>query len=651
MFTLKRLRLALRHTRLPDPTALWERVLVLAVTDNPYPIAIKIRVLLDLKLGEYRSLMDWADAMTHTKYGSPDEHFRMHQLAALIRKYPLPDAVTGYTPDATARATFAKAEHRCKRYNQRLAAVKRTGRDRDGTLFYHMRGFIMSVLGPSPNLQQIFRSCDITGGAAIGVHGNATNVARKLSAERWTVSPRAFPYALAAIRNNFHMVELLLAREGQQIFCIDYDKLADVVRERVSWVCYNKLSFVPKTAKTSRSIAVEPFLNSFLEKGIDTIMRRKLLKIGLDLRRQEPNQELARRGSVEVGNPYCTIDLSSASDTIASDLVLELVPPEWGDLLDAVRCHYYEDEGVIRKYHKFVSMGNGFCFPLQTLIFASVCHAAAVMRGCVPDYRVYGDDIIVRKEIFDDVMLALDRLGFLPNSRKTFSEGPFRESCGTDWFAGVNVRPIYIDKPLNSWERIYGLHNQSLRRENHVRNYFRTIREVLFETVPSAVRLCSYVDPGVNSANDDGVYRLSTEEPEIGADNARFQEYFPSEPVLTRPGDRTTNEAAQVAASERWYRSREICELIDGAFWVPEDVFMAGRYTGWNRWTQSWKYVVLHASASIDSRYRPVGRDDSLIYLIGALRGSDSARPFTLRYSTQMKPRVINDDSVCVTTP
>jgi hypothetical protein len=647
MFTLKRLRLALRHTRLPDPTALWERILVLAVSDNPYPIDVKIRVLLDLKLGAYRSLMDWADAMTHTKYESPDEHFRMHQLAALIRKYPLPERVTGYTPDDTARATFAKAEHRCKRYNQRLAAVKRTGRDRDGTLFYHMRGFIMAVLGPSPNLAQIYRSCDITGGAALGVHGNATNVARKLSAERWTVSPRAYPFALAAIRNNFQIVELLLAREGQQVFCLDYDKLSEVVRERVSWVRYNKLSFVPKTAKTSRSIAVEPFLNSFLEKGIDTIMRRKLLKIGLDLRRQEPNQGLARCGSIEVENPYCTIDLSSASDTIAADLVLELLPPEWGDLLDAVRCHYYEDKGVIRKYHKFVSMGNGFCFPLQTLLFASVCHAAAVMRGCRPDYRVYGDDIIVRKEIFDDVMLALDRLGFLPNSRKTFSEGPFRESCGTDWFAGVNVRPIYIDKPLNSWERIYGLHNQSLRRESHVREYFASVRHFLFGSVPERLRLLSAGDPGVPSEDRDDLFRH-------GPGHPRDDGFWPSSRAELEPrkGTRVLCTFSGNAALPASVQGSQNCELIDGAFWVSQDVFMAGRYTSWNQWTQSWKYVVLHASASIDREFRPKDKDNSLLFLIGALRGSDSARPFTLRYSTQMKPRIVNDDcSVCVATP
>jgi hypothetical protein len=437
------------------------------------------------------------------------------------------------------------------------------------------------------------------------------------------------------------------------VFCIDYDLLADVVRERVSWVCYNKLSFVPKTAKTSRSIAVEPFLNSFLEKGIDTIMRRKLLKIGLDLRRQAPNQELARRGSVEVENPYCTIDLSSASDTIAADLVMELVPPEWGDLLDAIRCHYYEDEGVVRKYHKYVSMGNGFCFPLQTLIFASVCHAAAVMRGCSPDFRVYGDDIIVRKEIFDDVMLALDGLGFLPNSRKTFSEGPFRESCGTDWFAGVNVRPIYIDKPLNSWERIYGLHNQSLRREDHVRDYFRTIRQELFQTVPVNVRLLSYCDPGVGAEGWDRDNGLSSEDLGERADNARLPGLFPSGPLQGGTATEIDVERAAQAASVHRNRSREICELIDGAFWVPEDVFMGGKYVGWNQWTQSWKYVVLHASTSIDPQYLPQkDGDDSLLFLIGALRGSDSARPFTLRYSTQMKPRVINDEiSVCVKSP
>jgi len=598
MLPLNALRKALRHVRTPDALQLWQEVLVVAVTENSYSVDVQIRVLLDLKLRDYASLMEWADAMTQIVYGSPIEHYRMHQIAALIRKYPLSSELSGLDARLTARKTFHAAEHRCGRVNQRFDAIKSVGRDPDAVLMHHIRGYIRGVLSDAPNMDQIYKSCDITGGAAIGVHGNATNVARKISSTKWSVTPRAIPYALGAICENFHIVEYLLREETKAFICLDSALLSSAFRRRVSLVHYNKLSFVPKTAKTDRSIAVEPFLNSFLQKGIDSVMRIKLRRVGLDLSNQFPNQELARLGSLEDENPYCTIDLSSASDTMATEMVLDALPPLWGDLLDSVRCHYYVDEGVVRKYSKFVSMGNGFCFPLQSLIFAAVCHASSVMCSVRSDFRVYGDDIIVRRNVFESVVRNLRRLGFIPNPRKTFSEGPFRESCGTDWYAGVNVRPIYIDSPLDSWGRIYSLYNQSLRREPHVYDYFRKVRNLLLQRVPRSVRLLSYDDPRDILSED---------------------------------------ETLEV---DPWM----VSTTIDGAFWVPLDVFMTGRYVGFNIDTQNWRYALLRCTARVDTAYRP-GREggDDLIFLIGALRGSDSRKPFTLRYSTQTKPVIVND--------
>jgi len=82
---------------------------------------------------------------------------------------------------------------------------------------------------------------------------------------------------------------------------------------------------------------------------------------------------------------------------------------------------------------------------------------------------VYGDDIIVPSESYDMVSWALECFGFQVNPEKSFSTGPFRESCGTDAFAGTNVRPIFVDRPrslraddVRAW--MYSLANLSLHR-------------------------------------------------------------------------------------------------------------------------------------------------------------------------------------------
>jgi hypothetical protein len=585
----------------------------LALKTNPYDQSFKEVALSMIENDDWRALMDWADAISSQQYEEPMEHYRMHQFAALVRKYPLPETITGYTPEAVARSKFLAAEHRCKRVNERFRAIKSTGRDRHAVVIDQMKRFIKYVLRDVPNMASIYQSCDFTSGAAIGIHGNATNLARKLMSDSWTCGPAARNHAIGALCSNAQFVESILTEGagfttgedfvGPEEWVDDVDdyeeQLENQVRreaacealKKVQWVSHNKISFVPKTAMTYRSIAVEPLLNSFLQKGIDEEMRKCLLRVGLDLRDQAPNQRLAYLGSVPgAKDPYCTIDLSSASDTMAILPVLDLLPPLWGDLLMTSRSHSYVDgQSVPKKYEKIASMGNGFCFPLQTLIFASICHACAVVRDQTPDFRVYGDDIIVRRGVFEGVIEMLRFFGFLPNPRKTFSEGYFRESCGADWHTGVNVRPIYIDKPLDTWASIYALHNQSLRRETHVRHYFQEIRAHLFQVVPKILRLVSYVDPSPESPST-------------------------------------------------W----EVERSLDGAFWVPHDIFLSAKSVQWNRSTQSWSWVEILTTATVDPLYVPVGVNDPFVYLIGGLRGSDSKAPFTLRYTCTSRAVVKN---------
>jgi hypothetical protein len=226
----------------------------------------------------------------------------------------------------------------------------------------------------------------------------------------------------------------------------------------------NKIAFVPKTAKTHRSIAVEPLANGFLQKGVDNFMRRRLKRVGIDLSDQTLNQEMARQGSAlwEWEDPFCTLDLTSASDSISVSLVKEVLPPDWFALLDRIRSPSYDLHGATYRSEKFCTMGNGFCFPLETMLFASVCHAITGGRAGV-DFMVYGDDIIVRRKFYESVVLFLKRIGFRPNVKKSFDTGPFRESCGANWYAGEDVTPFTLDYALDSLKSLFKFANLARR--------------------------------------------------------------------------------------------------------------------------------------------------------------------------------------------
>jgi hypothetical protein len=72
-------------------------------------------------------------------------------------------------------------------------------------------------------------------------------------------------------------------------------------------------------------------------------------------------------------------------------------------------------------------MGNGFTFELMTLILTSLC------RTLDPDSSVFGDDIIIDSGSSSRLIQLLEEVGFRVNVDKTFTSGPFRESCGANF--------------------------------------------------------------------------------------------------------------------------------------------------------------------------------------------------------------------------
>jgi hypothetical protein len=148
-----------------------------------------------------------------------------------------------------------------------------------------------------------------------------------------------------------------------------------------------------------------------------------------------------------------------------------VLPEDFYNLLGTLRSRYTMIPGLGHFELDMIStMGNGFTFPLQTMLFSAVVLAAfklnqEVIRPLFPrgrewgNFGVFGDDIVVPRVIVDDVFRLLDILGFTINKDKTFVKGPFRESCGADYFRGRDIRGVYL-KRLDTPQDLYVAINQ-----------------------------------------------------------------------------------------------------------------------------------------------------------------------------------------------
>jgi hypothetical protein len=218
------------------------------------------------------------------------------------------------------------------------------------------------------------------------------------------------------------------------------------------------LEFVPKNAKTYRSTVTEPVLNGLYQLALGDYMSDRLGAFGVDLRDQTRNQNLAREGSLT--GALATLDLKSASDCIATELVYDLLPLDWAVGLARARTGKIRYRGSSFALEKFSSMGNGFTFPLESLIFWALARAVCEKGETV---SVFGDDVILPTERYPALVNLLTAVGFIPNVKKSYATGPFRESCGADFLRGVNIRPYY-QKNWVSNRTLFTLHNFYVRR-------------------------------------------------------------------------------------------------------------------------------------------------------------------------------------------
>lgn len=228
---------------------------------------------------------------------------------------------------------------------------------------------------------------------------------------------------------------------------------------------YSKAFFAKKNQEESRTCGTEPGVNMLFQKAFSCFIEERLNRWGLDLSCQaDLNKHLARLGSIS--GLISTTDLTSASDCISRDLGAAYFPPTVQKWVNHLRTSATVlPNGQVVTLNMISTMGNGFTFALQTAIFASAVRACTRLDGRefqtrgFKDWGVFGDDILVRKHLTFKLHRLLWLLGFTVNTSKSFTSGPFRESCGGDYFRGHNVRGVYI-KSLDSDTDVYSAINR-----------------------------------------------------------------------------------------------------------------------------------------------------------------------------------------------
>lgn len=422
------------------------------------PVSLSCFML--LRAGEYDQLArksvdssNYLDTVTGAKAYNDDV-----QAADLLRKAPL---ATTFDRRKAAEQKFEESEDQCYRTN-RLIPIIRDFPLGDfeyavGKVAHRAKNWLCRVFGALPN----DLPCGHGSGTTFELEGSTfCTLGDKITAAQAVTSDceALFDFAWTGTT-------------PAKINIRDRRPLTTRVRG-------NRFVTVPKDGKTDRGICVEPGGNLYLQKGIGSYLKERLGSIGIYVWRntasndpikwlpsrktaEDIHRRLAREGSVN--GRWATIDLSNASDTLSIETVRWLLPDSWFSLMTATRSPFTRFKKKWRRIEKFSSMGNGYTFELETAIFCSlVVGVTGLTAG--RDFFVYGDDIVLPTEYAEDVLAVLKTFGFTPNPEKSFTAGPFRESCGGDYFLGYNVRPFQIKTLDTDVEALRALHNGYVRR-------------------------------------------------------------------------------------------------------------------------------------------------------------------------------------------
>jgi hypothetical protein len=404
-----------------------------------------------LREGRYSDIIN--SSVNPCDYDDPDS-FRDDYLACeLMSKFPSWDL--GIDRDVVALQKFAEAETICEEANHRLARPLEDavyGTTSLESYIFTARAKIRSLLR-SFSWNRCSQHFGHGPGGTYSTPRKRGDAYYKFGDKKPTTTKACLGLAYAALCDVptwFCHVTGWTGRATPDVF----RELSAYADEFFTIVPGNKVITVPKNAKTNRTIAKEPLMNQYIQKGIGGEIRRKLKLVGVNLDDQSLNQRLALDGSIN--GTLATMDLSMASDSVSMELVSLLLPEDWVTAIKLCRSPFgILPSGEKVLYQKVSSMGNGFTFELESLIFWALVSAVVQQTGEMETrVGVYGDDLIFSVNVYGEVERLLKACGFTPNAKKSFSSGPFRESCGKHYFRGRDVTPFYFRKDVDTAERL-----------------------------------------------------------------------------------------------------------------------------------------------------------------------------------------------------
>lgn len=364
-------------------------------------------------------------------YADSESYFRDVQCVSLLKKFnDERDVRLQKELEKKALQSFTDCELQCAYTNRRLSDFIHNTAFYDGKderlwrYLQKVKRLIRAWLGPLP--QEL--SLKFGKGATFSDSGRLTTIMDKMSSQP-TMTEEADICLPFWVRTSWFRA---LTHESPH-------------RSEPERVRGNRFATVPKDCRKRRCIAVEPSLNIAYQLSVGQVIRERLKRIGIDLDKgQVLHRALAREASSS--GIYATLDLSNASDTVSKNLVRLLLPPMWLAVLESLRSPATQVNGRWYVLEKFSSMGNGFTFELETLLFTALLAGLDERLQPGENLFVYGDDIVVDSSFSESAIGVLTWAGFSLNKEKSYASGVFRESCGGDYFDGRAVRPCHLEE-------------------------------------------------------------------------------------------------------------------------------------------------------------------------------------------------------------
>lgn len=379
----------------------------------------------------------------------------------------------------------------------------------------------------------------------------------------------------------------------------------------------SRLKFVPKDWKKTRSICMEPIPYQWAQQGVrlwyEDYLKSSVLGNHIFIEDQGINQRAARFGSMTGWAD--TIDLSSASDSVAWDLVKSIFPAKVLKHLYATRTRVVTlPDGSDVPVRKFAPMGSALCFPVQSTIYATIAlmvgmaqrfgidwREPGVFKGMtseqfwaayklsfsdklvVPkegDHRflpfyAYGDDIITDKRMTSSVVEALTQLAFRVNTEKSFTgHSAFRESCGIYCLGGVDVTPfIFKTKKVSRRMSIVDMDSViQLANRAYVLGYSQARRHLIQFVLHTPIKGVNRVKGGKNpilfTTDEEESFAILTDVPRF--DHLKTRKWDPKSSDEGTHNSLQRSEALSISVGPR--KKRQLSEEFDNY-----------RYTTWWR--------------------------------------------------------------------